>query len=129
MKISFDRAGDRRAPASGGAGEPTSFVVRGVIATLRLIMVALFFAVVALPGASAFAQVQNPEQNAVREKLEGQRSIVDGVDSGLGRDGLRSTDLDDLRSRLDAVRTDLDAAVALLEPRLADLQHRLKEIS
>ncbi|MDQ0304465.1 DUF3772 domain-containing protein [Ancylobacter polymorphus] len=91
-------------------------------------MLAALVALVVLAGAGAgFAQIP-PEQQQVQEKLEGQRAIVDGVEAALGRDGLRSSDLDDLRARLDPVRADLTTGVAALDPLLANLNHRVKEI-
>lgn len=91
------------------------------------VLLALF--VLGLSGA-AHAQTGSvpPEQLQVQEKLEGQRAVVDSVEAGLGREGLRSTDLDELRSRLDPVRDSLTAAIATLEPLLANLNHRVKEI-
>jgi small-conductance mechanosensitive channel len=98
-----------------------------VLTPILALLVALV--VLALPTGPLVAQVPvSAEQQQVRDKLEGQRAIVDGVEGALQREGLRSTDLDELRERLDPVRTDLDAAIALLDPRLADLQHRIKEI-
>ncbi|WP_432207939.1 DUF3772 domain-containing protein [Ancylobacter polymorphus] len=91
-------------------------------------MLAALVALVVLVGAGAgFAQIP-PEQQQVQEKLEGQRAIVDGVEAALGRDGLRSSDLDDLRARLDPVRADLTTGIAALDPLLANLNHRVKEI-
>ncbi|WP_371347861.1 DUF3772 domain-containing protein [Ancylobacter sp. IITR112] len=95
-------------------------------AAIRLL--AALMALAVLVGASAsFAQIP-PEQQQVQEKLEGQRAIVDGVEAALGRDGLRSSDLDDLRTRLDPVRADLTAGIAALDPVLTNLNHRVKEI-
>lgn len=95
---------------------------------LARLMLAALVALVVLVGAGAsFAQIP-PEQQQVQEKLEGQRAIVDGVEAALGRDGLRSSDLDDLRARLDPVRADLTTGVAALDPLLANLNHRVKEI-
>ncbi|WP_245516253.1 DUF3772 domain-containing protein [Ancylobacter aquaticus] len=92
----------------------------------------LFLAVLmalALLASASVGWAQAPlEQVQVQQKLEGQRAIVDGVEAALGRDGLRSIDLDDLRNRLDPVRTDLTAGIALLEPLLANFNHRVKEI-
>ncbi|WP_245261587.1 DUF3772 domain-containing protein [Ancylobacter sp. FA202] len=100
------------------------FIARFVARSMVVALVAL----AVLVGTSAsFAQIP-PEQLQVQQKLEGQRAIVDGVEAALGRDGLRSIDLDDLRNRLDPVRTDLTAGIALLEPLLANLNHRVKEI-
>jgi small-conductance mechanosensitive channel len=95
---------------------------------LARLMLAALVALVVLVGAGAgFAQIP-PEQQQVQEKLEGQRAIVDGVEAALGRDGLRSSDLDDLRARLDPVRADLTTGIAALDPLLANLNHRVKEI-
>lgn len=103
-------------------------IVLPVVPLLARLMLAAFVALVVLVGAGAgFAQIP-PEQQQVQEKLEGQRAIVDGVEAALGRDGLRSSDLDDLRARLDPVRADLATGVAALDPLLANLNHRVKEI-
>ncbi|MPT22239.1 MAG: mechanosensitive ion channel family protein [Starkeya sp.] len=103
-------------------------IVLPVVPLLARLMLAALVALVVLVGAGAgFAQIP-PEQQQVQEKLEGQRAIVDGVEAALGRDGLRSSDLDDLRARLDPVRADLATGVAALDPLLANLNHRVKEI-
>ncbi|MFK8252683.1 DUF3772 domain-containing protein [Ancylobacter terrae] len=92
---------------------------------LLALMALAWFVALAAPAA---AQVPNPEQAAIRERLEGQRAIVDSVEAGLGRDTLRASDLDELRARLDPVRGNLDQAIQVLEPRLNDLNNRVKEI-
>jgi small-conductance mechanosensitive channel len=98
------------------------------LAGVAPVLGALLMALAVLFSAGAgFAQIP-PEQLQVQQKLEGQRAIVDGVEAALGRDGLRSTDLDDLRNRLEPVRTDLTAGITLLEPLLANFNHRVKEI-
>jgi len=103
-------------------------IVRPVVLRFARLMLGALVALVVLVGAGAvFAQIP-PEQQQVQEKLEGQRAIVDGVEAALGRDGLRSVDLDDLRARLDPVRADLATGVAALDPLLANLNHRVKEI-
>lgn len=106
--------------ASSRVGRP----VAGVAPVLWALLMAL---ALLFSAGAGFAQIP-PEQLQVQQKLEGQRAIVDGVEAALGRDGLRSTDLDDLRNRLDPVRTDLTAGIALLEPLLANFNHRVKEI-
>lgn len=77
--------------------------------------------------APSWAQPSSDVQ-VLRDKMEGQRAVVDGVEAALGRDGLRSSDLDDLRARLDPVRTQLDAGIAILDPLLADFNRRIQEI-
>ncbi|WP_428031742.1 DUF3772 domain-containing protein [Ancylobacter sp.] len=94
---------------------------------MRVLAAALLALTVLLAASASWAQIP-PEQQQVQEKLEGQRAIVDGVEAALGREGLRSVDLDDLRNRLDPVRTDLAAGIAALEPLVAGLNHRVKEI-
>ncbi|UOK72642.1 DUF3772 domain-containing protein [Ancylobacter polymorphus] len=103
-------------------------MILSVVPPFARLMLAALVALVVLVGAGAgFAQIP-PEQQQVQEKLEGQRAIVDGVEAALGRDGLRSSDLDDLRARLDPVRADLTTGIAALDPLLANLNHRVKEI-
>jgi len=92
-----------------------------------VVLACLFLALLGLPG-SAQTALTPPEQAAVQEKLEGHRAVVDSVEAGLGREGLRSEDLDGLRDRLDPVRTDLNEAVARLDPLLANLSRRVQEI-
>jgi small-conductance mechanosensitive channel len=139
MMTLLDRADTARAPVrTGRALSLTSMrsdasAVFGMLRRLRflaplLILLAALVVSVAAAGPLAAQAPVAADQQAVRDKLEGQRAIVDGVEGGLQRESLRSADLDELRSRLDPVRTDLDAAIALLDPRLADLQHRIKEI-
>ncbi|HSI41415.1 MAG TPA: DUF3772 domain-containing protein [Xanthobacteraceae bacterium] len=95
------------------------------------LLAAFGLAAVLLAGAPASrlaAQSLSPEQQQVRERLEGQRAVVDSVEAGLGRESLRSAELDELRARLDPVRGALDAAIGVLEPRLEDMRNRVKEI-
>lgn len=110
------------------AAPRAGMIARPVVPLMARLMLAALVALVVLVGAgTGFAQIP-PEQQQVQEKLEGQRAIVDGVEAALGRDGLRSIDLDDLRARLDPVRADLATGVAALDPLLANLNHRVKEI-
>lgn len=116
------------ATARRTAAPRPGLIVLPVVPLLARLMLAALVALVVLVGAGAgFAQIP-PEQQQVQEKLEGQRAIVDGVEAALGRDGLRSSDLDDLRARLDPVRADLATGVATLDPLLTNLNHRVKEI-
>jgi small-conductance mechanosensitive channel len=139
MMTLLDRADVARAPVrtdrafSPSPTRPDAHAAFGMSRRTRFLapILVLLIALVALMLPAGPLAAQAPvaaDQQAVRDKLEGQRAIVDGVEGGLQRDGLRSTDLDELRARLDPVRTDLDAAIALLDPRLAELQHRIKEI-
>lgn len=91
---------------------------------LLLALAALFITVPLSPSA---AQPSSDAQ-VIRDKMEGLRAIVDGVEAALGRDGLRSSDLDDLRARLDPVRAQLDAGIDVLDPLLADFNKRIQEI-
>lgn len=99
--------------------------VHPVLAQLVVLAVAALLAFA--PAGAAWAQT-SPEQQAVQEKLEGQRAVVDSVEAALGREGLRSVDLDELRNRLDPVRGTLSEGIAALDPLLANLNHRVKEI-
>ncbi|MDR6953874.1 small-conductance mechanosensitive channel [Ancylobacter sp. 3268] len=92
---------------------------------LHAVAASLLLALLFVAGAHAQAAL---DVKTVHDRLEGQRAVVDSVEGGLGRDGLRSQDLDELRGRLDPVRSDLTAAIALLEPMLADLNHRIQEL-
>lgn len=105
-------------------------VSSSTVGLLRRIGGLLLLAALLLPlWAFAGAQAQGPLDNkTIRDRLEGQRAVADSVEAGLGRDELRSQDLDELRSRIDPVRSDLTAAIAILEPQLGDLNHRLEEI-
>ncbi|QFR35106.1 DUF3772 domain-containing protein [Ancylobacter sp. TS-1] len=106
-------------------GRRTAGLGRMLLAAFGVLLLALAMAGAA--RAQIAAQIP-PEQLQVQERLEGQRAIVDSVEAGLGREALRSTDLDELRSRLDPVRSDLTTAITTLEPLLANLNHRVKEI-
>lgn len=99
--------------------------VHPVLAQFVVLVVAALLAFA--PAGAAWAQT-SPEQQAVQEKLEGQRAVVDSVEAALGREGLRSVDLDELRNRLDPVRGTLSEGIAALDPLLANLNHRVKEI-
>lgn len=98
-------------------------------ARLLPFLLALFLgAMLATSMAWASSPQAPPEQQAVQEKLEGQRAVVDSVEAALGREGLRSVDLDELRSRLDPVRSSLSGGITSLEPLLANFNHRVQEI-
>lgn len=111
------------APAPMGSG----FEARVSRALLAALFLALALLAISLAPARAQAPAL-PEQQALQEKLSGFRAVVDGVEGALGRDTLRSIDLDDLRNRLDPVRTELSAGVAQLEPLLGELNRRVEEI-
>lgn len=102
------------------------FGVEALRGLLAVLLVAFAFLTAAL--SPAHAQTVLPEQQALQEKLSGFRAVVDGVEGALGREGLRSVDLDDLRNRLDPVRTELASGVSVLEPLLAELTRRVQEI-
>ena len=90
-------------------------------------LLALAALLMAAPLSPSWAQPASDAQ-VFRDKMEGQRAIVDSVEAALGRDGLRSSDLDDLRTRLDPVRTDLGAGIDTLDPLLSDFNRRIQEI-
>ncbi|MGA0563940.1 DUF3772 domain-containing protein [Ancylobacter sp. VNQ12] len=100
---------------------------RPFLLPILLIVVALLALAPSLASAQAGGPV-SPEQQAVQERLEGQRAVVDGVEAALGRDGLSSADLDSLRARLDPARSDLSSAISILDPLVADLNRRVQEI-
>ncbi|MBS7537880.1 mechanosensitive ion channel family protein [Ancylobacter lacus] len=111
-----------RRPAVPGRG----FARLGAGLATLLVAFLLAFAA-ALPGAGpAFAQ--DTTAPGVKDQMEGQRAVVDSVEAALGRDGLRSIDLDELRARLDPVREALSNAIADLDPRVAELHKRIAEI-
>ncbi len=110
---------------------PADGLGKTLFAPLSTFLAALLLALALLTAGFAAAHAQAPtlpEQQALQEKLSGFRAVVDGVEGALGRESLRSVDLDDLRNRLDPVRTDLSAGVAQLEPLLVQLNRRVEEI-
>ncbi|MFH3481049.1 DUF3772 domain-containing protein [Xanthobacter variabilis] len=70
----------------------------------------------------------DPVVTAAREKIESNRTALDALEAGLSVDGLRASDLDDLRARLDPVRRELQQLADEIGPRLADARARLKSI-
>ncbi|MDQ0511490.1 DUF3772 domain-containing protein [Ancylobacter amanitiformis] len=104
-------------------------MLRPTATTLILLTAWLCLALGMLAPMAAGAQAAlPPEQQVLQDRLEGQRAVVDGVEAALGRDGLRSEDLDGLRTRLDPVRDNLSAGIAILDPAVADLYKRLQEL-
>ncbi|WP_454917849.1 DUF3772 domain-containing protein [Xanthobacter sediminis] len=70
----------------------------------------------------------DPMVTAAREKIAANRTALDALEAALSVDGLRNSDLDDLRGRLDPVRRDLQQLADDIAPRLADARARLKSI-
>ncbi|MDQ0506322.1 DUF3772 domain-containing protein [Xanthobacter agilis] len=70
----------------------------------------------------------DPLVTAAREKIEANRAALDALEAGLSVEGLRASDLDDLRGRLDPIRRDLQQLADDIGPRLADARVRLKSI-
>lgn len=62
---------------------------------------------------------------AAREKIEKARASLDALDAALQVEGLRPSDLDDLRVRLDPIRREVAGRLEELSPRLADTKSRL----
>ncbi|MFG1360367.1 DUF3772 domain-containing protein [Xanthobacter pseudotagetidis] len=65
---------------------------------------------------------------AAREKMEAGRAVLDAIEASLAVEGLRSSDLDDLRQRLDPTRRELIARSEEIAPRLAAAKSRLEEL-
>lgn len=119
-------AGGRRLQASRGGDCAGGFARLFLLPALLLLA-----ALLVLAPSFAWAQAGGPvssEQQAVQDRLEGQRAVVDGVEAALGRDGLSSADLDNLRGRLDPARSELTGAIGVLDPLVADLNRRVQEI-
>lgn len=92
---------------------------------------AVFLALVLslLAGQMAYAAPPtDPATQALRERLEANRSALDSIEGSLGVEGLRAPDLDDLRTRLDPVRRELQLRSEQLTPRAADAKVRLDEL-
>lgn len=70
----------------------------------------------------------DPVVTAARDKIETNRAALDALEAGLSVEGLRATDLDDLRGRLDPIRRELQQLADEIGPRLADARARLKSI-
>ncbi len=70
----------------------------------------------------------DPAVLAAREKIEANRAALDALEAALSVDGLRPSDLDDLRTRLDPIRRDLQQLTDDIGPRLADARARFKSI-
>lgn len=89
------------------------------------------------PGAGAAPAVAAPKKVApppdpgvlaAREKMEAGRAVLDALEASLLVEGLRSSDLDELRKRLDPARRDLIARSEEIAPRLAAAKSRLEEL-
>lgn len=94
----------------------------GIAALLILLAVQLpVFAQTPTPAGADPAQV-------AREKIEATRSALNSIESTLSVEGLRTTDLDDLRDRLDPVRKEVQAQIDALGPRLSSNRARLQEL-
>ncbi|MFG1431649.1 DUF3772 domain-containing protein [Xanthobacter sp. V2C-8] len=85
-------------------------------------------ATAAAPPPKPAALPPDPAVLAAREKIEANRAALDALEAALSVDGLRATDLDDLRTRLDPIRRDLQQLTEDIGPRLADARARFKSI-
>ncbi|OYW61330.1 MAG: mechanosensitive ion channel protein MscS [Rhizobiales bacterium 12-68-15] len=133
--IPLEKAGSRRvsmsaSPASANASGARAATTHGLRARLRRMgaLCVLLLLAFQLP---AFAQTPpaggDPVQVA-RERVEATRSALNSLEGTLSVEGLRSSDLDDLRDRLDPVRKEIQQQVDALGPRLASSKARLQEL-
>lgn len=115
----------KRASADRDSGRTGHRAMRGLMGLLAVLLLLLSV------QAPAFAQTApptlDPAQTA-REKIEATRSALNGIESTLAVEGLRTTDLDSLRDRLDPVRKEIQAQIDALGPRLASNRARLAEL-
>lgn len=72
--------------------------------------------------------VVDPVAQAAREKSDALRVALDSLEAALQVEGLRASDLDELRVRLDVVRKDVNRRADDVSPRLQNMKGRLQEL-
>lgn len=82
----------------------------------------------ATPAPAPVPAPVDPVAQAAREKAESLRAVLDSIEASLRVEGLRASDLDDLRGRLDPVRKDVQRLADDLSPRLNNAKARLTEL-
>ncbi|MEW6254784.1 MAG: DUF3772 domain-containing protein [Pseudomonadota bacterium] len=78
----------------------------------------------AQPGAPAGGELVQ----AAKDKIDAARSALNSIEGALSVEGLRSSDLDDLRTRLDPLRRDTQQQLDQLGPRLKSAKAQLDEV-
>ncbi|MCK0198054.1 DUF3772 domain-containing protein [Ancylobacter sp. 6x-1] len=125
-RLTTDARGDAAPATSLPSTAPLSR--RPVALFWRRLLPVLAMLVMVLGAGLSAGFAQDADLATFKDKLEGQRAIVDGVEAGLGRESLRPIDLDELRNRLDPAREMLAAGIAQFDPRAADMRKRIDEI-
>lgn len=94
-----------------------------------LIALSLGFAAQAqqTPAPTAPPASADPVQ-AARERIEAMRSALNSIEGALSVEGLRDSDLDDLKTRLDPLRREAQQRLDDLGPRLASAKSRVQEL-
>jgi small-conductance mechanosensitive channel len=82
----------------------------------------------AVPAPKKALPPPDPGVQAAREKMDAGRAVLDALEASLSVEGLRNSDLDELRQRLDPARRELLARSDEIGPRLAAAKSRLEEL-
>lgn len=101
--------------------------LRALLATLLLAGLVL----ASLPALSLAQPTPTIGQDlvqAAKDKIEAARSALNSIEGALSVEGLRSNDLDDLRTRLDPLRRDTQQQLDQLAPRLKSAKAQLDEV-
>ncbi|MBA4789902.1 MAG: mechanosensitive ion channel family protein, partial [Rhizobiales bacterium] len=94
----------------------------------------LLFAILALVAVSAtgWAQPTPPpgadQVQAAKDRIDASRSALNSIEGALSVEGLRASDLDDLRGRLEPLRRETQQQLDQLNPRLNSAKARLEEV-
>lgn len=93
---------------------------------------AVLLAILVLAPMAGWAQPAAPVSGdlvqAARDRIEASRSALNSIEGALSVEGLRSSDLDDLRTRLEPLRRETQQQLDQLAPRLKSAKAQLDEV-
>ena len=96
--------------------------------TTTRLLAALLLAVVASVSLAAGAHAADFNLQAIRERLDTIRDVLDSAENNLKQDTLRDNDFVTLRDNINPLRAEVRAKIGELEPRYAEVQKRLGEL-
>ncbi|WP_127088462.1 DUF3772 domain-containing protein [Aquabacter cavernae] len=97
-------------------------------AVLRLFAILAFITLATAGWAQTASPVAGDPVQAARDRIDASRSALNSLEGALTVEGLRSSDLDDLRGRLEPLRRETQQQLDQLTPRLTSAKARLEEV-